>query len=143
MADNRYTFGNVQGPVQTGDGTQFNAGGHQYVAGGHQNIVGGDQVVHDSVPQDIIEAVTALHKVLKEMRLTAAERDRAERDLAAIEGAMRRKPDTRAVSRHLQSFATGLKEAGALASAGTSLAMLIEKIARWLGPLGAAVHAVL
>jgi hypothetical protein len=55
----------------------------------------------------------------------------------------RRDPDMRAASSHLQSFTSGLREAGALASAGTSLAESIAKIARTIGPMAAGVVALL
>jgi hypothetical protein len=134
MSNNNYKFGNIYGPVQTGDGTQFNAGRDQNIAG---------DFTYGRVPPEIIDAVTELRRALEGLRLTAGERDKAERDLAAIEGATRREPNAKTVSSHLLSFAAGLKEAGALASAGTSIAMSIAKIAHWLGPLGAAVYALL
>lgn len=37
-----YSFGGVQGPVQTGDGTQYAAGRDQYVAEGDQYVAGRD-----------------------------------------------------------------------------------------------------
>ena len=52
-------------------------------------------------------------------------------------------PDTTTASRHLQSFTTGLKDAGALAASGVALAESIAKIAHWLGPLAAGVLALL
>jgi hypothetical protein len=43
-------------------------------------------------------------------------------------------PDTTTASRHLRSFTTGLKDAGALAASGVALAESIAKIAHWLAP---------
>jgi hypothetical protein len=144
MGDRNHRSGNINGPVQMGDGVQFNAGRDQFVAYRDQYVAGRDQVVHDRETREVIAELACLRQALKELRLTSGERDRAERELTAIEGAMdSREPDTTAVEGHLQSFTAGLKEAGALASAGTSLAMSIGTIAHWLGPLGAAVIALL
>ncbi|HEV2873418.1 MAG TPA: hypothetical protein VG409_18605, partial [Actinomycetota bacterium] len=78
------------------------------------------------------------------LRLTEAERSSAEQDLAAMREAVDRPdPDTTAAGRHLRSFTANLKEAGALATAGVTLAESIAKIAHWLGPLGAAALALL
>ena len=45
MGEERYRFGNVQGPVQTGDGVQYTAGRDQNIAGRDQYVAGRDQVV--------------------------------------------------------------------------------------------------
>jgi hypothetical protein len=139
-----YRFGNIQGPVQTGDGAQYTAGRDQYVAHGDQNVAGRDQVVHAATSREVLAELANLRQALAELRLTAAERADAERDLTAMETAVRNpEPDTTAAGSHLHSFAAGLRDAGALASAGTSLAESIGKIAQWLGPLGAAALALL
>jgi hypothetical protein len=137
MADERYRFGDVAGPVQTGDGIQNVAGGDQYIAGR-------DQAVAVGAGREVLAELAHLRQALGGLRLTAEERARAERELGEVEGAMRRRePDVRAASGHLESFVSGLKEAGALASAGTSLVESIAKIARTLGPLAVGVLALL
>jgi hypothetical protein len=143
VSDN-YRFGTVSGPVQTGDGNQYTAGGNQYVAGGNQYVAGRDQAVSAGSSRAMLAELDAIRAALAELRLTAAERAAAERALTAMREELgRRGPNTAAASRHLQSFTTGLKEAGALASAGASLAESIGKIARWLGPLAAGVLGLL
>lgn len=137
MGEERYRFGNVQGPVQTGDGVQYTAGRDQYVAGR-------DQVVAHGQTREVLAEVASLREALAGLRLTEAERSSAERDLAALEEAVDRPdPDPAAAGRHLRSFTANLKEAGALAAAGVALAESIAKIAHWLGPLGAGVLALL
>ena len=137
MAEERYRFGNVQGPVQTGDGVQYTAGRDRYVAGR-------DQVVVHGQSSEVLAELAGLREALAGLRLTAAERAAAERDLEAVEQAVRRpEPDTAAASRHLQSFTAALKDAGALAAAGVAVAEPIAKIAHWLGPLAAGVLALL
>lgn len=137
MGEERYRFGNVQGPVQTGDGVQYTAGRDQYVAGR-------DQVVAHGQTREVLAELASLREALSGLRLTEAERSSAERDLAALEEAVNRPdPDPAAAGRHLQSFTANLKEAGALATAGVALAESIAKIAHWLGPLGAGVLALL
>jgi hypothetical protein len=137
MGEERYRFGNVQGPVQTGDGVQYTAGRDQYVAGR-------DQVIAQGQAGEVLAELSSLGEVLAGLRLTEAERARADQDLQAMRDAVDRPdPDKGAASRHLQSFTTGLKDAGALATAGVTLAESIAKIAHWLGPLGAAVLALL
>ena len=137
MGEERYRFGNVQGPVQTGDGVQYTAGRDQYVAGR-------DQVVAHGQTREVLAELASLREALAGLRLTEAERSSAERDLAALEEAVDRPdPDPAAAGRHLQSFTANLKEAGALATAGVALAESIAKIAHWLGPLGAGVLGLL
>ena len=138
MGEERYRFGNGQGPVQTGDGVQYTAGRDQYVAGRDQ------VVVHGEASREVLAELAGLREALAGLRLTAAERAAAERDLEAVEQAVRRpEPDTAAASRHLQSFTAALKDAGALAAAGVAVAEPIAKIAHWLGPLAAGVLALL
>lgn len=137
MGEERYRFGNVQGPVQTGDGVQYTAGRDQYVAGR-------DQVIAHGQAGEVLAELSSLGEALAGLRLTEAERASADQDLQAMRDAVDRPdPDKGAASRHLQSFTTGLKDAGALATAGVTLAESIAKIAHWLGPLGAAVLALL
>ncbi|HEV3497235.1 MAG TPA: hypothetical protein VHA34_12885 [Actinomycetes bacterium] len=137
MGEERYRFGNVQGPVQTGDGVQYTAGRDQYVAGR-------DQVVAHGQAGQVLTELASLREALAGLRLTEAERSSAEQDLQALEEAVARpEPDTTTASRHLQSFTANLKEAGALATAGVALAESIAKIAHWLGPLGAGALALL
>lgn len=137
MGEERYRFGDVQGPVQTGDGVQYTAGRDQYVAGR-------DQVVAHGQTREVLAELASLREALAGLRLTEAERSSAERDLAALEEAVDRPdPDPAAAGRHLQSFTANLKEAGALATAGVALAESIAKIAHWLGPLGAGVLGLL
>jgi hypothetical protein len=134
MGDEHYRFGNVQGPVQTGDGVQYTAGRDQYVAGRDQYVVQG--------AGEALAELAALREALAGLRLTEAERSSAERDLDAMEQAVHR-PDPDTAGRHLQSFTSTLKDAGALAGAGIALVESITKLAHWLGPLGAAVLALL
>ena len=136
-------FGNVHGPVQTGSGVQNTAGRDQNVAFGDQNVAGRDQTVLGG-SREMLAELAGLRRALPELRLTPAERARAERELAAVEHAMRgREPDRGAAGRHLHAFTAGLKEAGALASAGTTVAESIGRIARWLGPVAAGVLSLL
>jgi hypothetical protein len=137
MGDEHYRFGNVQGPVQTGDGVQYTAGRDQYVAGR-------DQVIAHGEVGEVLAELATLREALGGLRLTETERSSAEQDLASLEEAVDRpEPDAAAASRHLQSFTANLKEAGALATAGIAVVEGITKIAQWLGPLGAGVLALL
>ena len=137
MGEERYRFGNVQGPVQTGDGVQYTAGRDQYVAGR-------DQVIAQGQGAEVLAELSSLREALAGLRLTEAERASADQDLQAMRDAVDRPdPNKEVASRHLQSYTTGLKDAGALATAGVTLAESIAKIAHWLGPLGAVVLALL
>ena len=130
MGEERYRFGNVQGPVQTGDGVQYTAGRDQVVVHGQAN--------------EVLAELAGLREALAGLRLTEAERSSAEGDLQAMEQAVGRPdPDTTTASRHLQSFTAGLKDAGALAAAGVTVVESIARIAHWLGPVAAGVLALL
>lgn len=143
MSNPRYDFGGVTGPVQTSDGVQYYAGRDQTVVHGDQYSAGRDQTVSIGAVDPVAE-VANLRQALEELRLTAAERDRAERDLAALQQAVEQpEPDRPEAGRRLHTLTEGLKEAGALATAGSSLVESLVKLATWLGPLGAAVLALL
>ena len=140
-ADDR--FGDVMGPVQTGGGVQYTAGRDQYVAHGDQYVAGHDQVVHTG-PAETLAELASIRQALDELRLTAAERNGVEADVAAMEAAARADdPDAHALRQRLESLTSTLKDAGALASAGSTLVDSIAKLARWLGPLGAGVLSML
>src|SRR4029453_11056221 len=109
-----------------------------------QYVAGRDQVIAQGQAGEVLAELSSLGEALAGLRLTQAERSSADQDLQAMRDAVARPdPDKGAASRHLQSFTTGLKDAGALATAGVTLAESIAKIAHWLGPLGAAVLALL
>jgi hypothetical protein len=128
MGDRQYHFGNVYGPVHAGQGDQ-------YVAGRDQTI---------GAPPQVLAGLTELHRALDELRLTGAERKAADQQLAAAEDAVRRpEPDRTAAGSHLTRFAQGLKDAGALATAGTALVQSLRTLATWAGPAAAGLIALL
>lgn len=127
-----YHFGNVHGPVNAGSGRQY--------------VAGRDQTVHEGEGnrRELVAQVAALHDALNEMRLTADERGTAESELGAVRDALDRDaPDREAAAGHLQRFTEGLRQAGALASAGVSVVGALSTLAHWLGPLGAGVLGLL
>ena len=85
MGEERYRFGNVQGPVQTGDGVQYTAGRDQNIAGRDQYVAGRDQVVAQGQTQEVLAELAGLREALAALRLTGPERSSAEQDLAAME----------------------------------------------------------
>jgi len=128
MGDTNITFGAVHGPVQTGDGVQLTAG----------------RDIHLGGSREVLDEVAQLRTALAGLSLTQAQRRRADTELTGMEHAISGShPDAAAVGGHLESFVAGLKKAGALASASTSLLASISSIARWLGPLGVAALALL
>ncbi|WP_327586035.1 hypothetical protein OHA25_02670 [Nonomuraea sp. NBC_00507] len=134
-----FRFGNVTGPVNAGSGTQY-VGGHHQVAGRDLHGVAGNQIMNQGLHADL----EAIRNALGELRLTATERQNAERELSAVEDAVRAEtPDREQAADHLQALTSGLERAGALADAGTSLVDALGRIAQWLGPLGAGVIALL
>jgi len=127
-----YRFGNVYGPVNAG-------GGRQYVAGRDQTVREGD-----GDRRELVTQLAALRDALDGMRLTAGERGMAETELGAVRDALDRdEPDREAAAGHLQRFTEGLRQAGALASAGASVMGALSTLAHWLGPLGAGVASLL
>ena len=128
MGDRQYHFGNVYGPVHAGQGDQYVAGHDQFIG----------------VPAPVLDSLERIRGTLDELRLTGAERAAAERELAATENAVRRaEPDRGAAGSHLSTLVQGLKDAGALAAAGTAFVQAIHTLAGWLGPVGAGVLALL
>ena len=124
----QFSFGTVHGPVNAGSGTQY--------------VAGRDQVI--GAPAEVVAELTRLRRSLDDLRLTGAERQAADRELAAAEEAIRRaEPDRAAAGSHLSRFVQGLKDAGALATAGTAFVQSIHSLATWIGPLGAGIIALL
>jgi hypothetical protein len=122
MGDN-YRFRDVTsgaGAINIGRGTQ----------------VGGDLTV--SVGADL----EMLSRALEELRLTATERQQAGHALHGAKGAAAA-GDQAGVGGHMRRFTEVLKDAGALAGAGATLIDALTRIGRWLGPVGAAVLALL
>ena len=131
----RFSFGTVHGPVNAGSGTQNIAGRDQYVAGRDQ-IIG--------APAQVLADLVELRRALDELRLTGPEREAADRELSAAEEAVRKpEPDRAAAGSHLSRFVQGLKDAGALATAGTAFLQSIHALANWIGPVGAGIVALL
>ncbi|MBE1591182.1 hypothetical protein ACFPOI_11675 [Nonomuraea angiospora] len=117
----------------------MNAGsGIQYVGGHHQTArrdihgVAGHQLAGQGLHADL----EAIRSALDELRLSAAERQSAERELSAVEDAVGGEtPDREQAGHHLQELTSGLERAGA----GATLIDALGRIAQWLGPLGAGV----
>jgi hypothetical protein len=129
-----FRFGNVSGPVNAGSGNLNVGSGSQYVAGGDVSV--GNSLGADPTASAALEA---LRQELAGLRLTNAERETAAGQLEAVATAT----DKGEAAQHLGSFVSGLKQAGALASAGSSFAASIAKLATWIGPLAAGVVALL
>ncbi|HEV2782987.1 MAG TPA: hypothetical protein VGX25_26675 [Actinophytocola sp.] len=144
MGDN-YRFRDVTGGaggINIGDGN-VSVGGDYQDNRSWQRIdnrggiyAGGDLSV--SLGQDL----ELLTRALAELRLTPAERQRAGRalDEARVAAAAH---DQAGIGGHLRRFTEALKDAGALASAGGSVVEALTRIGRWLGPVGAALLALL
>lgn len=84
----------------------------------------------------------SLGRALEELRLTAAERERAARALEGAKAAAAAK-DQAGLGGNLRRFTEVLKDAGGLAGAGATVIDALTRIGRWLGPIGAAVLALL
>lgn len=132
-----YTFGNVSGPVNTGN--PVNQGGNQVVGSGDITISGGNRNTYGTDPE-VLEALAGLRAGLDSLRLTGAERQAALEDLDRVEQAGDDKP---AAASAFESFLERLKQAGALAEAGAELIAPVGKVIAWLGPLAAGAIALL
>jgi hypothetical protein len=132
----RYTFGDVGGPVSIGGGVQNVAGRDQHVAG--RDLVGAVGA------REVLDELAVLRESVAQLRLTQGERSSAEQEIDAIEEQLSADvADRTAAGGHLLRFTAILKEAGALAGAAGSLTAAIAAVAHWLGPLGAGALALL
>ncbi|WP_436492917.1 hypothetical protein [Actinokineospora sp. HUAS TT18] len=131
-----------------GGSGNINVGGnyHQDNRSYRQNIdnrggmyAGRDMVVQ--LPPGLLRDLDHLDAVLGSLRLTDQERSAATAALGQVRQAAGQ--DQQATGGHLQRFTRVLVNAGAVAQAGTSLTDAITRIAQWLGPVGAAVLALL
>lgn len=112
----------------------INGGGQVNLGTGNTNV-GRDQVV-----VTLAGDIDALGAALRELRLSDEQRAAASAALAGFRASVQ---DKRTASAHLGRFTKVLKDAGALAAAGAKLIEPLTRIGRWLGPLGAAVLALL
>jgi hypothetical protein len=83
-----------------------------------------------------------LARAIEGLRLTMVERKQAEQELHGAKAAATA-GDQAKVGGHVRRFTEVLRDAGALAGASTSLVDALTRIGRWLGPVGAAVLALL
>jgi hypothetical protein len=145
---NEYRFRDVRGGaggVNIGDGNisvgrdyQDNRS-RQQIDNRGGTYAGGDLTVEKP---SLAEDLELLARALAELRLSASEREQAAGELHAAKTAA--DADDRAgIGGHLSRFTEVLKNAGALATAGTSVVDTLARIGRWLGPLGAAVLTLL
>jgi hypothetical protein len=111
------------------------SGGGQVNLGSGNTNVGRDQVV-----VTLAGDVDALGTALRGLPLTDAQRAEAQGALDAFRSSARDKP---AAGEHLRRFTKVLRDTGALAAAGATVLEPLGRIARWLGPLGTAVLALL
>lgn len=130
------------GPIQHGSGMQnvLGSGTINAVTGhGQLNISNGE-----TVPKELRNHLDSLLHEIEELRLTSAERKQAQGEVASIAEALdTRKPNAEKAATHLQKLTAGLKEAGELATAGSTVATAISNIAGWLGPIGVGVMSML
>src|SRR4051812_7755265 len=128
--NDRFSFGNVSGPVNAGSG-------NLNVGSGSQTVAGGDVAIGSTIGSDpeIAGAISKPRQSLEEMRLSGAERRSAEENLDALERAGTKEE----AAGHLESLVSGVKNAGALASAGLGFVDSVTKIAAVLGPVAMTV----
>jgi hypothetical protein len=143
---NEYRFRDVTGGaggVNIGDGN-ISVGGDYRDNRSWQRIDnrGGTYAGRDLTAPSLGGDLELLARAIKELRLTATERERAARELNEAKAAAAAN-DRAKVGSHVRRFTEVLKDAGALATAGNSLIDTITRIGRWLGPVGAAVLALL
>ncbi len=133
--------------VSVGGGGQVNIGsGNTNVGGDQIDNRGGTFAGRDLTVErpTLASDIAALGTLLDQLRLTESERAEAARELAGFrEAADGREPDREQAGTHMRRFTTLLRDAGALAGASATLVEPIIRIGRWLGPIGAAVLALL
>jgi hypothetical protein len=126
----------------------FNIG--QQNAASIQNI-GGDAVIHGGVQAsaswetlELRRAIAQAREGLGELALPQPVLEDVNRSLeAAANEAARPKPDRHRVAEHLAASTTTLKEAGALADAGTTVGDGLRRAVALLGPIGLALVGAL
>jgi hypothetical protein len=147
---NEYRFRDIHGgagPVNIGDGN-ISVGGDYQDNRTRQRIdnrngvyAGRDLTV--SAPS-LSADLDLLVRALEQLRLTESERDLVARELDAARTAVSEpQSDPATVGGHVRRVTELLSNAGALATAGATLIDPLTRIGRWLGPVGAAVLALL
>ena len=130
---NNYRFRDVHGGaggVNIGDGNRAAGRDYQDNRSWHTTV--------QSLDEDLERLTTALDG----LRLSASERQQAALALHGAKGAAA-SGDQAEVGGHVRRFTEVLRDAGALAGAGATLIDALTRIGRWLGPVGAAVLALL
>ena len=144
MSDGYSSFGTVHGPVNSGSGNQNVGSGTQYNAGGSIYHAGRDQAIAAQSDAEVAAEIAKLRQALADLRLTGTERQAADDELAAAQDALHRpEPDRAAAGSHLATVLRGLKDAGALATAGVVLLESVKSLAAWIGPAGLAIIGLL
>jgi hypothetical protein len=126
----------------------FNIG--QQNAANIQNI-GGDAVVHGGIQATASWETLELRRAIEQARAAVAELTLPQPVLehvnssleAAASEAAQPEPDRRDVAEHLGTAAETLREAGALADAGTSVVDSLRRAGAVLGPIGLALVGAL
>ena len=126
----------------------FNIG--QQNAANIQNI-GGDAVIHGGIQAtaswetlELRRAIARAQDGLEELALPEHVLANVSRSLeAAADEAAQAKPDRHDVAEHLAAATTRLKEAGALADAGSDVVGALRRAVALLGPIGIALVGAL
>lgn len=119
-----------------------NAGNINNVAG-DMTVYGGQKGELRLTIADALQNVDDLRQVLSGLDLPPEARTAATGALdAATDELKQPEPDKKSVAERLEAFTHILMEAGALAKAGMALAVPLQQLATWLGPMGVGLLAL-
>lgn len=120
----------------------FNIGSQQgniSVVGGNQ-INYGDQHAYVGVPVEILDALRQVLRHIDDLPLTSKDQSAARNDLEDLDQQLRAgHASGEDVSGRLAGILTAARNAGAVLTATSNLGTAITTIAKWLGPVGAAL----
>jgi hypothetical protein len=116
-------------------GTINNVAGNQSISGGQIGVLSNADAL--AILRELRAELDASEVSAPASEAGAVELDAAERELT------KEAPRPHVIAEHLERFTKIATAAGAAVSAGTKLGKSLAALARWLGPAGAALAAML
>ncbi len=120
MSGDSFNFGTVSGPVNAGSGTQYNVGGNAHV-----------NTQTSTVPAEVLQDLADLRSLIDRLGLDAKQTESAAEALAHVERSAV-DADPAEVKSGWTRLTEILHSAGALATAGVTVAEPLRRISQWV-----------
>jgi hypothetical protein len=110
---------------------------------GDQTVYGGQHTTIGATPE-VLGAIQQIYAQLDRLPVSTADRTNAKAELEGLDRQVAAGQVTQEhVSQRLTRVLTGVRNAGAVLTAASDLGRAITTVAKWLGPIGASLLALL